>query len=83
VICGHRIVVSYFDEGVFGDVPPSPEGIAVYSQLGELEWGYPLLCPREVQLEHADARLAEDPRGGALVVTVRRPAHGAPGCQAP
>jgi hypothetical protein len=40
VICGHRIVVSYFDEGVFGDVPPSAEGIAVFSHLGELEWGY-------------------------------------------
>jgi len=35
-----RIVVTYFDEGVFGKVPPSEEGLCVFTADGQLEFGY-------------------------------------------
>ena len=35
-----RIVVTYFDEGVFGNVPPSEEGLCVFTADGQLEFGY-------------------------------------------
>jgi hypothetical protein len=34
------IVVTYFDEGVFGNVPPAQEGVCVYSATGRLRFGY-------------------------------------------
>lgn len=38
--CGDRIVVTYFDEGIFrGDVP-SYEGVAIFDARGSFEWGY-------------------------------------------
>jgi hypothetical protein len=40
LVTGQRIVVTYFDEGVFGDVPPSSEGLCVFSPDGELKLGY-------------------------------------------
>jgi hypothetical protein len=37
---GSRIVVTYFDEGVFGNVAPSHEGLCVFTPDGRLEFGY-------------------------------------------
>ena len=34
------LAISYFDEGIFGHVEPSPEGIAVFSLQGAFLWGY-------------------------------------------
>jgi len=40
VVLGDLIAVTYFDEGVFGGVPPSEEGIAFFDFSGNLLWGY-------------------------------------------
>jgi hypothetical protein len=40
LICGSRIVVTYGDEGVFGDFPEGREGLAVFDTRGEMLWGY-------------------------------------------
>jgi hypothetical protein len=39
-IASSEIVVTYFDEGVFVRVPPSDQGVCVFSQRGDLEFGY-------------------------------------------
>lgn len=40
LVCGSRIVVTYGDEGVFGDFPVGREGLAVFDTRGEMLWGY-------------------------------------------
>lgn len=40
VAVGDSLVVTYFDEGVFSGVPPSKEGLCVFSSEGHLEFGY-------------------------------------------
>jgi hypothetical protein len=40
VVCGSRIVVSYFDEGVYSGDPLSQQGLAVFSADGSLDFGY-------------------------------------------
>ncbi len=40
VVTKDYIVVSYFDEGVFGDIAPSDQGIGVFSKNGEYVLGY-------------------------------------------
>ncbi len=40
LVSGDKVVVTYFDEGVFGNVPPSSEGLCIFSATGELELGY-------------------------------------------
>lgn len=35
-----KIVVTYFDEGVFSGMSPSGEGVAVFNTNGQLLWGY-------------------------------------------
>ncbi|NUP09157.1 MAG: hypothetical protein HOW73_24160 [Polyangiaceae bacterium] len=40
VSVGERIVVTCFDEGVFGGVAPSEEGLWVFATDGSLEFGY-------------------------------------------
>jgi ribosomal protein S18 acetylase RimI-like enzyme len=39
LVAGDRIVMTYFDEGVFGNVTPSDEGLAVFSADGRLAFG--------------------------------------------
>jgi hypothetical protein len=34
------VAFMYFDEGIFGDIPPSSEGLAVFDLHGELQFGY-------------------------------------------
>lgn len=40
VAVADAVVITYFDEGIFGDVPPSHEGLCVFSVDGRLEFGY-------------------------------------------
>jgi hypothetical protein len=40
IAVGEAVVITYFDEGIFGDVPPSHEGLCVFSPDGRLEFGY-------------------------------------------
>ncbi len=40
IAVGEAVVITYFDEGIFGDVPPSHEGLCVFSPYGRLEFGY-------------------------------------------
>ena len=40
VAVGDRLVVTYFDEGIFGGVAPSEEGLCVFASDGRLEFGY-------------------------------------------
>lgn len=40
IAVGEAVVITYFDEGVFGQVPPSHEGLCVFSPDGHLEFGY-------------------------------------------
>ena len=40
VVLGDLIAVTYFDEGVFGEHPPSNEGIAFFDFEGRFVWGY-------------------------------------------
>ncbi|MCA9623612.1 MAG: hypothetical protein KC731_31540 [Myxococcales bacterium] len=40
MVAGDRVVVTYFDEGVFGDVGPSSEGLCVFGPELELDFGY-------------------------------------------
>ena len=40
VVCGARIVVSYSDQGIFGNDPLSWEGVVVFNHDGSLEFGY-------------------------------------------
>lgn len=40
MVCGPRIVVTYFDEGVFGDFAVGQKGLAVFDTRGELLWGH-------------------------------------------
>lgn len=41
ILADHTFIVpTYFDEGVFGDVDPSPEGLAVFDSKGKYRWGY-------------------------------------------
>ena len=40
VVVGDLIAVTYGDEGIFGKVEPSPEGIAIFSLNGDFLWGY-------------------------------------------
>jgi hypothetical protein len=40
VILAGVVAVTYFDEGIYGHTPPSPEGIAIFSTDGVLLWGY-------------------------------------------
>lgn len=43
VVLGDLIAVTYFDEGVFGDFPPSEQGIAFFDFQGQLFAGYQAL----------------------------------------
>jgi len=40
LVCGGLLVVTYFDEGVFGSGTLGPEGLAVFDLEGHLQWGY-------------------------------------------
>jgi hypothetical protein len=39
-VCGDRIAVSYFDEGVCSDDPFARNGVALFSRAGAFEFGY-------------------------------------------
>ncbi len=47
VVLGDLFAVTYFDEGVFGDVPPSEQGIAFFDFEGKYLWGYKSLMGSE------------------------------------
>ena len=40
IVMINYIVVSYFDEGIFGDIKPSNEGVAIFSKSGLFLYGY-------------------------------------------
>ena len=40
LVVGESVVVTYFDEGIFGGVAPSEEGLAVFASDGRFEFGY-------------------------------------------
>lgn len=40
LVCGPLLVVTYFDEGIFGGGALAGEGLAVFDQRGALRWGY-------------------------------------------
>lgn len=40
VVCGCHIAVTYFDEGIFGGVSPSLEGVSIFNRAGEFVFGY-------------------------------------------
>jgi hypothetical protein len=43
----NTIVVTYFDEGVFGTIKPSQEGVAIFTSRGQLRVGYQSLFGSE------------------------------------
>lgn len=40
IVCGERIAITYFDQGIFSFDPPSPEGVAVFDLRGVFDYGY-------------------------------------------
>ena len=52
LILSDFIVISYFDEGIYGDTRPAKEGIAIFDHSGAYLWGY--------QSEIDDAAMIDD-----------------------
>jgi hypothetical protein len=56
-----RVVVTYFDQGVFGDVPPAQEGLAVFNGRGDFLAGYQTrLGPNAVDIADCYAACWDD-----------------------
>lgn len=64
----HAIVVTYFDEGVFSSITPSQEGVAIFTNAGQMRAGYqPLFGAEAVDIAECYAACWENDSRMAFV----------------